>query len=356
MKNWESVLVAPETTLREALQRIDRASSQIALVVDGERRLLGTLSDGDVRRALLGGLSLVDPVSSAMFAQPTKARVSDSSNAILALMRRRGLHQVPLVDDRDVVRGLALLDDYLAVSGSAVAVVIMAGGLGSRLDELTRHTPKPMLKVGSRPLLETIVRGFAEQGFRKFHLAVNYKADQIEAHFGDGSEFGVEIGYLRERERLGTAGALSLLPERPAQPLIVTNADLLTRMDYARMIECHAESGALATMAVRDYEIQVPFGVISEEAGRILAIEEKPVHRFTVSAGMYVLAPDALDHVPARKFFDMPSLFSRLIDQGLPTHCFPIDGYWLDIGRRQDYERANHDFADVFPDGTDKPD
>lgn len=348
MKNWEQALVAPDTTLREALSRIDRASSQIALVVDEQRRLLGTLSDGDARRALLGGVALTDPVAAAMFERPTRARAGESADSILALMRRLGLHQMPIVDADGVVVGLAVIDDYLATPTRDNWVVIMAGGLGSRLDELTRETPKPMLKVGTRPLLETIVRSYAEQGFRRFYLAVNYKAEQIEAHFGDGSDFGVEVRYLRERQRMGTAGALSLLPERPTASFVVTNADLLTKEDFGSMVERHQTSGAIATMAVRDYEIQVPFGVVREHEGCITGIEEKPIQRFVVSAGMYVLAPAALDFVPEDRFFDMPSLFETMISQGLPTRCHPIDGYWLDIGRMQDYERANHDFAEVF--------
>jgi NDP-sugar pyrophosphorylase family protein len=224
----------------------------------------------------------------------------------------------------------------------------MAGGLGARLQELTQETPKPMLKVGSRPLLETILRGYIEQGFRRFYLAVNYKAEQIEAHFGDGTALGATIHYLRERQRLGTAGALSLLPETPTEPVIVTNADLLTREDYGEMVDRHIGSGADATMAVRDYEMQVPFGVVRERDGVIESIEEKPIQRFVVSAGMYVLSPQAIEHVPHNTFFDMPSLFEALVRSGKRTRCHPIDGYWLDIGRITDYEKAKSDFDEVF--------
>lgn len=348
MKTWERALVGPDTTLREALATIDEAGCQIALVVDARRRLLGTLSDGDARRALLKGATLADRVASAMHATPACARTGDDRQAILATMRRLGLHQIPVLDPQGAVVGLETVDDYLATPTRDNWVVIMAGGLGTRLRELTGDTPKPMLRIGSRPLLETIVRSYAEQGFRRLWLAVNYKADQIEAHFGDGSAFGVEIRYLREEQRLGTAGALSLLPERPAEPLIVTNADLLTKEDYGRMVDRHVEAGADATMAVRDYEMQVPFGVVRERDGRIEAIEEKPVQRFVVSAGMYVLSPSTLPLVPRNEFFDMPSLFEALVTAGRHTRCHTVDGYWLDIGRLPDYERANHDFPEVF--------
>jgi dTDP-glucose pyrophosphorylase len=348
MIHWEQTLVGAGSSLRQALETIDRAGSQMALVVDAGRRLLGTLTDGDVRRGLLKGLRLDDPVAGAMHTAPTCARAGDSRQSILATMRRLGLHQVPVLDANGVVTGLATLDDFLVAQARENWVVIMAGGLGTRLEELTRETPKPMLRIGSRPLLETILRGYAEQGFSRFYFAVNYKAEQIEAHFGDGRAFDVEVRYLREQQRLGTAGALSLLPERPACPVVVTNADLLTKEDFGRMVDLHVDSGAEATMAVRDYEMQVPFGVVRERDGRIEAIEEKPTQRFVVSAGMYVLSPQALDLVPRDRFFDMPSLFTAMVERGLRTRCHAVNGYWLDIGRLHDYERANLDFDEVF--------
>ncbi len=348
MKNWEQALVGPHTSLREALETIDRAGCQIALVVGTDRRLLGTLSDGDARRGLLRGLNLGDRVEAAMHKSPTFARAGEAHHSILGTMRRLGLHQIPVLDAAGIVIGLETVDDYLATPAREHWVVIMAGGLGTRLEDLTRDTPKPMLKIGARPLLETIVRSYAEQGFRRFYFAVNYKSEQIEAHFGDGSALGVDIRYLREQTRLGTAGPLSMLPERPTLPVVVTNADLLTKEDYGRMVDLHVEAGADATMAVRDYEMQVPFGVVRERDGRIEAIEEKPVQRFVVSAGMYVLSPQALDLVPRNEFFDMPSLFGAMVERGMRTRCHAIDGYWLDIGRLPDFERANMDFNEVF--------
>lgn len=348
MKQWERTLVAPTASLRDALIAIDASGAQMALVVDEQRRLLGTLSDGDVRRGLLRGVSLSDPVSAAMHASPACAREGEDRHAILATMKQLGLHQVPVTDAQHRVVGLAVVSDFISPPDRDHWVIVMAGGLGSRLAELTQHTPKPMLKVGSRPLLETIVRSYADQGFRSFYFAVNYKAEQIEQHFGDGSRFDVHIEYLREQQRMGTAGALSLLPQRPTGPVIVTNADLLTKEDYGDMVDSHVRSGAAATMGVRQYEMQVPFGVVHAREGRILAIEEKPTQVFTVSAGMYVLSPEALDLVPANRFFDMPSLFEALMAHGLHTRCHRIDGYWLDIGRLPDYERANLDFDKVF--------
>lgn len=348
MKHWERTLIGPETTLRDALAAIDRASSQIALVVDDSRRLLGTLSDGDARRALLRGVSLADTAAAVMHRNPTIASNTQDLHAVLATMRRHGLHQIPIVDSDGVVVGLEVVDDFLAVPARENWVVIMAGGLGTRLQELTQGTPKPMLRVGSQPVLETIVHGYAARGFRRFCFAVNYKAEQIEAWFGNGESLGVEIRYLREQKRLGTAGALSLLPERPSLPVIVTNADLLTKEDFGHMVDQHVEHGADGTMAVRDYEIQVPFGVVRHADGWIESIEEKPVQRFVISAGMYVLSPNAVDLVPHDSYFDMPELFKAIGRQGLKARCHYVNGYWLDIGRLSDYERANLEFSEVF--------
>lgn len=348
MKDWELALVGPSTSLREALETIDRTGAQAVLVVDAARRLLGTLTDGDARRGLLGGLEMSAPVSGAMHADPTCISAGETPHSILLTMRRTGLHQLPIIDGNRIVVGLALINDYLTAVRRDNWVVIMAGGLGSRLQELTRDVPKPMLKVGSRPLLETIIRSYADQGFHRFYVAVNYKAEQIEAYFGDGSAFGVDVRYIREHQRMGTAGALSLMPERPELPFVVTNADLLTKENYGLMVDEHQAARAQATMAVRDYDMQVPFGVIKLREGLIESIEEKPVHRFLVSAGIYVLSPAALDLVPADSFFDMPSLFEAMLDAQMRTRTHQMDGYWLDIGRLPDYERANLEFHEVF--------
>lgn len=348
MRTWERALVTPDMSLRDALACIDRAGSQMGLVVDERRRLLGTLSDGDVRRGLLKGLKLTDKVLAAMHLNPTVARADQGRQEIMITMRQRGLHQIPLVDSEGIVVGMEVVDDYFGATPRENWVVIMAGGLGKRLEHLTQDTPKPMLRVGSRPILETIVSEYAAQGFHRFYFAVNYKAEQIEQHFGDGGRFGVEVRYLREQHRLGTAGALSLLPDLPTQPFLVTNADLLTKEDFGLMVDLHLESGADATMGVRNYEMQVPFGVVQEEEGYIKAIVEKPLHRFTVSAGIYVLSPKILELVPKSTEFDMPALFENGVRKGLRARCHRIDGYWLDIGRLPDYERANIEFNEVF--------
>jgi dTDP-glucose pyrophosphorylase len=348
MKNWQQVLVEYGTSVRDALIRINQSGTQMALVVDSRRRLLGTLSDGDVRRALINGLSISDPVDRAMNRSPKTLSSSESRAAVRSLMKQLGLHQIPIVDHEGVVVGLEIVDDFFVPVVRDNPVVVMAGGLGSRLKELTAATPKPMLKVGERPLLETILRSYVDQGFRRFYLAVNYKAEVIESHFGDGRGLGVEIEYLRESKRMGTAGALSLLPRPPDVPLFVANGDLLAKLDYVEMLEEHIAAAAVATMAVREYEFQIPYGVVREEDGGIERIEEKPIHRSLVSAGIYVLSPEAVALIPADTCLDMPALFGAVIARKMRTRSYRVSGYWMDVGRMADYEKANRDYPEIF--------
>jgi NDP-sugar pyrophosphorylase family protein len=263
-------------------------------------------------------------------------------------MRKLELHQMPIIDNGGHVVDLKLIDDYLASPMRENWVVIMAGGPGTRLKELTRDTPKPMLQVGDRPLLETMVCRFVEQGFFKIWLAVNYHAGKIEGHFGDGKNFGAEIRYLREGKRLGTAGALSLLPQVPECPVLVTNADLLSNIDYGAMVDAHLTSDALGTMAVREYEYQIPYGVVRTENENITELDEKPVHTVLVNAGAYVLSSEAIAYVPRDSFFDMPKLFEILIAKGKSVRRHLVHCYWRDIGCHEDFCKANSDFPEVF--------
>lgn len=348
MKAWERSLIGPQATLREALGVIDATGTGISLVVDENRRLLGTLSDGDIRRALIHGADLESPASEVLNPKPRLARESEGRPSILAKLRAFGLHQLPIIDDSGMVVGLVTIDDFVQIPDRPHSVVIMVGGRGERLSELTQHTPKPMLKVGGRPILETIMMNYAAQGFRNFYLAVNYKAEQIEDHFGDGTSRGLSIRYLREKSRLGTGGALSLLPERPEGPILVSNGDVLSKENYGVALDSHLASGADATVLVRNYEIQVPFGVITQDERGITMIEEKPTHRFTINAGVYVLSPDALDLVPRDTFFDLPTLLEKMLERGMRVRCHRAEAYWMDIGRMPDYERANAEFGSVF--------
>jgi dTDP-glucose pyrophosphorylase len=341
MRNWRDVLMAASATLGDVLARIDASGYQIALVVGENDRLLGVVTDGDVRRAILQGVPLSSPVTTVMNPNPVTARQGSSSREQLATMRRQIVHQLPIVSAGNGVVGLVLIDDLIGATEKPNWVVLMAGGQGSRLRPLTESVPKPMLVVRGKPILEGILENLVNEGFRRFYISVNYRAEMITGHFGDGSSWGIEINYLRENTALGTAGALSLLPRPPQHPLLVMNGDLLTRANLASLLEFHEVHGSLATMAVREYDLQVPYGVVRTSGERITAVEEKPVQRFFINAGIYVLSPQALTHIPRDTVFDMPTLFERLNASGALTTAFPLREYWLDIGRVEDYVQAN---------------
>lgn len=348
MMDWRSALVSPDASIRETIARIDAGSMQIALVVDIQNHLLGTITDGDVRRAILRGVSLDDRADKAMNPTPIIARRNEPRESIMATMRHRYLHQIPMLDDDGCVVGVEVLDNMLLAEPKDNLAIIMAGGLGTRLQPLTDETPKPMLRVGGKPILETTIESLVDHGFRRFFVSVNYKSEIIKNYFGTGENWGVSIQYLEESKKLGTAGALSLLPLQPGRPFVVMNGDVLTKVNFQHLLDFHVAQGAPATMCVREYDIQIPYGVVSLNHQRIAAIDEKPMHRFFVNAGIYVLEPEALQLVPADQYFDMPGLFERYLKEGRPPAAFPIREYWLDIGRLDDFERARGEYAGVF--------
>jgi dTDP-glucose pyrophosphorylase len=346
MSVWKDIVVAPQTPLREAIARIDRSSLQVALVLTENGHLAGVLTDGDIRRSILRGDDLDIPTSLVMNPNATCVSARMPREEMLALMRRRAFHHLPLVDENEQVVGLVTLDELVGTIQRSNWVVLMAGGLGTRLHPLTKHKPKPLLSIGDKPILETILESFVDQGFSRFFISVNYKAEMIKEYFGDGARWGVELKYLHETDRLGTAGALALLPEKPDVPLIVMNGDLLTKVNFDGLLDFHAEHHATATMAVRAYEYQVPYGVVRLNGSNIISIEEKPSHRCFVSAGIYALSPAALRHFPSEGFFDMPNLFEKLVLLGEKTAAYPLREYWLDIGRLEEFEQAQKEWGE----------
>ena len=348
MRRWKDILISPDVTILKAIELIDASTLQIALVVNESGKLLGTVTDGDVRRAILRGISLQLPVRDIMFREPTVAGSHESRNTIIAMMKIKHLRQIPLVDQNGCVIGLDVWDELIDTPDRDNTVVLMAGGLGTRLGELTKNCPKPLLLVGNKPVLETILENCKEYGFSRYYISVNYKASMVKEYFGDGSQWGIDIKYLEENKRLGTAGALGLLPEMPTLPLVVMNADVLTKINFKHLMEFHEEYKSVATMCVREYEFQVPFGVVQVDNHRLKGIQEKPIHRFFVNAGIYVLNPEAVALVPHNEYFDMPSLFDELLQEQHETAAFPIREYWLDIGRADDFERANGEYGEVF--------
>ncbi len=342
MQNVKEILVNADTLLLQAMQRIERGKAQIVLVVDSDDRLIGAVTDGDVRRAILRGMSLDAPVLDVMSANPTTVAQGTTRDAAIALMKSKALHQLPVIDGERRVVDLITLDEALHTEREDTIVVLMAGGLGSRLRPLTDATPKPLLPIGGRPLLEITISNLARQGFGQFFVSINYKAEMFRDHFAKGEHLGVDIDYLQEdeAEKLGTAGALRLLPERPKAPVLVMNGDILTNFDARRLVQFHRDEGVAATMCVRSYEWQVPYGVVQMQDGRLIGLEEKPARSEFVNAGIYVLSPEALDHLPPVGAFDMPSLFGSVMQNIGKPAVYVLQDYWLDIGHIEDLQRA----------------
>lgn len=348
MANLDEYLIGPGATVAQALETINRSEGKIALVIDPDRRLLGVVTDGDFRRGLLRGVGLDQPVERIMNPKPVVARQGEDRTRLLALMRREQYRQIPLVDPTGRLVGLETLLELLQIEERDNWVVILAGGRGVRLKPLTHAVPKPMLEIGTKPILEIMLDSLVEQGFRRFFFAVNYMAESIRAHFGDGARFHVHIDYLTEDEPLGTAGALTLLPDRPTRPVVVMNGDILTKTDFRALLDFHTRNRAMATMCVREFQFQVPFGVVSVDQHRIVDIREKPEERFLVNAGIYALEPAAIDMIPKGRPYDMPRLFDALLAQRQEAIVFPLREYWLDIGRLDDFIRANDEYAREF--------
>jgi dTDP-glucose pyrophosphorylase len=348
-RDWRLFLVRPEVSLVEATRVIDSGGGQIAIVTNEDLKLLGTVTDADVRKALLNSCDLNAPCATYMSANPISLPDTSSRQERIDVMRKRHIGQLPLIDADGRVTDVVLMTELYLPETQPNTVVIMAGGLGTRLAHLTRDKPKPLLDIGGRPLLETILKQLIEQGFSRFVLSLNYKAEMIMDHFGDGSDLDVEIRYVREKKRLGTAGALHLLQRDLDHDLIVMNGDILSRADFRRLLLFHRRSGAAATMAVKDFEMVVPYGVVDiDQDNRINSLIEKPTHRFFINAGIYALSPMALGYIPQNEFFDMPSLFNLCAKQGHKTAAYPLREYWIDIGQIKDLERANFEFHSHF--------
>jgi dTDP-glucose pyrophosphorylase/predicted transcriptional regulator len=348
MEEWTKILTYPDESIFTAMQRLDVSAMQLLLVVDEGRRLLGTVTDGDIRRGILHGIPIDAKVREVMNSSPTVSHSTENRERIFDLMRTRKFRHIPIIDREGRVVRVETLDSFLTVENQDNPVILMAGGLGTRLSPLTDECPKPLLNIGGRPLLETIVLNLAKHGFRNIHISVNYRADMIEDHFGDGSKWGVSIRYIHEGKRMGTAGSLTLLSETPKKPLIIMNGDLLTKINFKQLVDFHNEHEAKATMCVREYEYQIPYGVVHADNEQITSIVEKPIQRYFVNAGIYVIDPDVLATIPKDTFYDMPTLYEQLIKEKMRSVIFPIREYWLDIGRMDDYARANLEFMEVF--------
>ncbi|MFH4616191.1 nucleotidyltransferase family protein [Vibrio diabolicus] len=341
---WKNVLIKPTSSLLDALEIINNEALRVVLVVDDNDHLLGVVTDGDIRRGLLKNLPLTADVAQVMNTNPLTANMNTPREELISAMESRSVLSIPLIKNGKVV-GLETLHGALRQPTYQNPVFLMAGGFGTRLKPLTDTCPKPMLKIGGKPILETVIRSFIKAGFVNFYISTHYMPEQIEQYFGDGSKLGVNITYVYEESPLGTGGALGLLPkDLPADlPLIMMNGDVLTKVDFQRLLEFHTENQADATMCVREYDYQIPYGVINGDGNRITSMVEKPIQRFFVNAGIYVVSPRVIQSVPKNHHIDMPTLLEQHMNERENVLMFPIHEYWLDIGRMDDFNRAQAD-------------
>ena len=341
MVDISSISIGSGVSALDAMRIIDRGAAKLALIVDEQQRLLGTLTDGDIRRGLLHGETLESPAERLMNRQFRFVRSGEDQAAVLEMMRREVLRQIPVLDSEGRVVQLLLLQELLAPPQLPNAVVIMAGGKGTRLRPHTEHCPKPMLPVDGKPMLEILLEQCVASGFRQFYFSVNYLKEQIVEHFGDGKGWGVTIDYLVEDEPLGTAGSLQLLPRSLQEPFLVMNGDVLTRLNPSQLLRFHVEHKAAGTLCVREHTINVPFGVVQTKGVELAGFEEKPSYCQLVNAGVYVIDPQLLPLLPPHQATDMPTLLQSAQLAGHRVAVCPIHEYWIDVGRPETLEEAH---------------
>ena len=337
---WEQALLPVDANLRQVITNLNETSFQVVIIVNSDRGLVGTITDGDIRRGLLQGMGMGSPIKDIIFREPLVAPPQMAYETALQLMFANKVRQIPIVDEKRYVVGMHLRENLRALNERPNLMVIMAGGRGTRLRPHTKNCPKPLLPVAGKPILEYIIIGAKAEGFQHFVLAIHYLGDMIEEYCGDGSKWDVNIDYLREESPLGTAGAIGLLKQRPELPFVIANGDVLTDIRYGDMLDYHCRNEAHASMAVQVHEWQNPFGVVHTNGIDITGFEEKPIVRNHINAGVYVLEPNALDILKTGEHCDMPSLFKFLLDNNMRTIVYPVHEPWLDVGREEDLGRA----------------
>lgn len=344
----KTVQVFPQTSIKDAMKLIDVTSLETVLVIDENERLIGLVTDGDIRRGIINGIPLEDHVEKVMNRNFTALPHTTSMKETVKIMKKHYFKQMPLVNEDKKVVDLILFKDIIADRSRENYVVLMAGGLGSRLRPLTNELPKPMLKVGDRPILEIIISQFKNYGFKNFIISINYLADIVEGYFGDGSSLDVNIQYIRETKRLGTAGCLKMVCENLKEAFYVMNGDLLTRLDFEKMLKFHMANGFDLTMGIRRHEYQIPYGVIDVEGNSVLGMVEKPLKHYIINAGIYCLNPDIIKYIPENEYYDITSLIEACLKENGKIGGYYIKDYWMDIGQMEDYHRANMEYESVF--------
>lgn len=350
MKHWTKTTLKLNDTFEDAIKKLQNGGLRFAIVLDNKNKLLGTITDGDIRRALLKHLEMDCSVAEVMNNNPVTALTSDGREKVMSKMKNGDLLHMPIVDNKGIMHDLETLQQL--VYDKKIydnPVFLMAGGLGSRLLPLTKEMPKPLLKLGERPILESIILRFSDVGFHDFYISTHYMPEKIQNYFGDGSKFGVKIQYVNEKKPLGTAGAIGLLPSSlPKLPIIMMNGDVLTKVNFESLLKFHNDQSSIATMCIREYDVQIPFGVVNFQNQLLTSIKEKPINKFFVNAGIYVFEPELIGSVSKNTSIDMPSLLEKQINDGESISIFPIHEYWADIGSINEYQSAKNSFKNGF--------
>lgn len=345
MHDWKKVILKANHTLADGIQILEKEALGIIMIANDQMQLLGTVTDGDIRRALLNHLGMTASLESFMHKEPVTASVDDDRGTVLNMMKQKLLLQVPVIDADQCIVGLETIHHLIKAEKRENPVFLMAGGFGKRLRPLTDKVPKPLLNIGNKPILQTILEQFIESGFHNFYIATHYKAEMLKEYFGNGDRWGVKIIYIDEKAPLGTAGALGLLPDLPDLPIVLMNGDLLTKVDFLKLLNFHEQKIGLATMCVREYDYKIPYGVVQFSEEGVSAIVEKPVHSFFINAGIYVLEPSLINSIGKNEYIDMPDLLEKNIKDHKRVNMYPIHEYWLDIGQMKDFEQAQVDIS-----------
>jgi dTDP-glucose pyrophosphorylase len=342
--SWKNILISPKATMQDTISVIDKGSLKTALVVDETKRLLGVVTDGDIRRSLLKHLPMSCEITEVMNKTPLVAEQGTSKSQLLSMMKKHGLLSIPLVKSGELV-GLQTMQSLVVEKACYDnPVFLMAGGFGTRLRPLTDNCPKPLLKLGDKPILETILESFIEHGFYNFYISTHYLPESIRNHFGDGAKWGVEIQYVHEEDPLGTGGSLGLLPaDLPDLPIIMMNGDVLTKIDFEQLLKYHETYQPVCTMCVREDEYKIPYGVVEADEGRIISLVEKPTHKYFINAGVYVVSRELITSVEKNRHVDMTDLIEKRINNNEFVAMFPVHEYWLDIGKMVDFYQAKKD-------------
>lgn len=340
MNNWQACVLNQSSTVQDVIQNLNATSARAVLIVDSDQKFVGIVVDGDIRRGMLRGVVLTDQISEIINRNPITVSLSIKRVEALKMMEDLKVLHLPIVDVSGQLCGLHLFNEQPTESTLENLFLIMAGGFGRRMGSLTSRTPKPMLEFAGKPILEHLIISARNVGFKNFAIAIHYLGEVIEDYFGDGSRLGINIKYLRETEPLGTAGAIRLLEPIPKIPFLVSNADLISNIDFAALLDFHKTQSCDATMAVRTHQWQNPFGVVEIVDGRITNIIEKPILHSTISAGIYVLNPSVVELLNHSESCDMPTLFQRLFEWKGRLFAFPIHEEWNDIGFKTELESA----------------